>query len=426
MKKYKVNGISVTASSMADAIHQVKDGGSYSAVRVTIKSAADISLSKIVQIIKKAIEDYQDKVIKIANGKVYDYAKQAYMEMEFQVYMHDGFKDRDTWGSIPIDFRLDYSTIDKLMKESDYALEKTMSEIKKKLKSYENKTIYEDKTYRTDSLDSVNDSAASDILREIKSKYPQVKVRQIAKQRDGYHHTMLIFSNYPGEDATGFGNDPRTKERDNWTKFLKYLYKKYTGDNDDIGIYYDKLDILDFPNDSVDDSIKDEIPKKLKEHMCRELEYCSRRLKESHDKYDLMEVAKLLEQTLNVVKFDMTRDSIKDAVREIEIDAPDWSRVQSDARDYNVKVRKVGSRPQGMIEVQVSGSAKDIKDFVEDMDFEFLDDSIDDSIHDSITREQAIYHAESVVDRLKAHDDIPARIHNKVVYNALNNGFKDE
>lgn len=152
--KYKINGRKIEATSIADAIHQVKDGPSFGATRITVNSAADISLSKIVQVIKKSIEDFQDKVIKIANGKVYDYAKQAYMEMEFQVYMHDAFKRRDTWGSIPIDFRLDYSTVDKLLKESDYALEKTMSEIKKKLKSYENKTIYEDKTY---SMDSVND-----------------------------------------------------------------------------------------------------------------------------------------------------------------------------------------------------------------------------------------------------------------------------
>lgn len=111
---------------------------------------------------------------------------------------------------------------------------------------------------------SITDSAASDIVREIKSKYPQVKVRQIAKEynspyRGRYHQTTLEFSNYPGEGATGFGNDPRTKDRDNWVKLLKYLYTKYTGEKDELNIEvsvgYDRVRIYeDIKKDSANDS----------------------------------------------------------------------------------------------------------------------------------------------------------------------------
>lgn len=97
----------------------------------------------------------------------------------------------------------------------------------------------------------LEESAASDIVKEIKSRYPDVRIRQKARYGgDGskpYHLTTLYFSNYPGEGATGFGNDPRTAKRDNWRKFLNYLYKKHTNADPEFGASHDVLTIVEDP-----------------------------------------------------------------------------------------------------------------------------------------------------------------------------------
>lgn len=75
---------------------------------------------------------------------------------------------------------------------------------------------------------SVGDSPASDIVREIKSKYPQVKITfESKKSNTSERVTELYFKNYPGEGSTGLDNDPRTKQEENWRSFLKYLRNKY-------------------------------------------------------------------------------------------------------------------------------------------------------------------------------------------------------
>lgn len=257
MKNFKINGMSVRAESIADAIHQVKDAGSFSGTTLTINSAADISLSKIIQTIKKSVEGYHDKVIKIANGKVYDHRRSCYFEVEFQIYIYDEFKERETWASIPIDFKVNYDTLEALSKQSNYAIQKIMSEISQKLKSYENKVIYEDKTYRTDSFDSITDSPASEIVKEIKSKYPQVKIKQETRKtyHGNGHKTKLSFSNYPGEGYNYSSTDPRKKAWENWIKFLEYLYIKYTHDNKSYNVRWnvssEALHIFDPPLDEL-------------------------------------------------------------------------------------------------------------------------------------------------------------------------------
>lgn len=82
----------------------------------------------------------------------------------------------------------------------------------------------------------INDSKASEVVSEIKRTYPQVKMRIISKKVDNKSVTDIYFTNYPGEGASGFGNDPRTKLRDNWEKFLKHVYTKYV--SKDFVTYY--------------------------------------------------------------------------------------------------------------------------------------------------------------------------------------------
>ena len=87
--------------------------------------------------------------------------------------------------------------------------------------------LYDDQISLIESKKKVNESIASEIYKEIKDKYPEVHIRKISKPNDLVY---FKFSNYPGEDATGFGNDPRTSKRDNWTKFLDHLLDKYVPD----------------------------------------------------------------------------------------------------------------------------------------------------------------------------------------------------
>lgn len=77
----------------------------------------------------------------------------------------------------------------------------------------------------------INDSKASEVVSEIKRTYPQVKMRIVSKKVKDKLVTDIHFTNYPGEGASGFDNDPRTKLRDNWVKFLKYVYTKYVSKN---------------------------------------------------------------------------------------------------------------------------------------------------------------------------------------------------
>ena len=77
----------------------------------------------------------------------------------------------------------------------------------------------------------INDSKASEVVSEIKRTYPQVKMRITSKKVKDKLVTDIHFTNYPGEGASGFDNDPRTKLRDNWEKFLKYVYTKYVSKN---------------------------------------------------------------------------------------------------------------------------------------------------------------------------------------------------
>ena len=115
---------------------------------------------------------------------------------------------------------------------------------------------YWDKSKGKDSMKdriNCNDSAASNIVNEIKSKYPQVRIKMYSKKDGKFNFANLKFSNYPGEGASGFSNDPRTKDRGNWEKFLKYIYKKYFPQSD-VEPYYYELNIYERIKDSVNDN----------------------------------------------------------------------------------------------------------------------------------------------------------------------------
>lgn len=121
-------------------------------------------------------------------------------------------------------------------------------------------------------ITKLTDSIASDIVREIKAKYPNVQIQTKTRTGRGFHSTILYFQNQPGDNATGFNNDPRTIQKKNWEKFLNYLYRKYSNgkDPENFQIYddhaelYESRPIYDAINTEVEDVdldflIKDEI-----------------------------------------------------------------------------------------------------------------------------------------------------------------------
>ena len=133
---------------LCDAVSKVKDsklkdGGWYSTEYIKIKSVNDITLSNIVKAVKKVV---RSDVKKITNGTL-----ESGNVLALQVYAKDDMSDRFKWAEVSLSFELDditrYYNNDKF---DNIAFRKAMSEIKSKLKTYTNKTIYEDRSMTTD------------------------------------------------------------------------------------------------------------------------------------------------------------------------------------------------------------------------------------------------------------------------------------
>lgn len=168
MKQFKVRAknsvYSVFADSEVEAVNKVKEVESKindsfsSSLDISISSIDEISISEIVKLIKDRLDR---PVKKITNGKFFfkgTTTSFASTGLEFQVYAQDDWGDgsKFTWGSVTLYVKVPYSVLIKLHEEGGYILDKFYSDLKRKLKTYENKTIYEDRTLMVDS--KVNDA----------------------------------------------------------------------------------------------------------------------------------------------------------------------------------------------------------------------------------------------------------------------------
>ena len=132
-------------------ITKVKDAGWYSVRELNVNSASEITLSKIVDTVRK---NANGKVAKIMNGRITN-DRDNIISFQVLVQSNGDF----TWKEMPVMVSL-YLAFSRNMKRGDeVTYYKEKSAIRQKLKTFTNKTIYEDKTIRTDSVKDEYDNA---------------------------------------------------------------------------------------------------------------------------------------------------------------------------------------------------------------------------------------------------------------------------
>ena len=131
-------------------ITKINDAGWYSMETLEINSASELTLLKIVDTIRKNISE---KVVKITNGQ-FDKNKNI---ISFQILVKD--RNKLNWMEMPIYVRFSFDAMDKLQNRGEIIYQREKSAVSQKLKTFTNKVIYEDKTFRTDSVkDEYNDA----------------------------------------------------------------------------------------------------------------------------------------------------------------------------------------------------------------------------------------------------------------------------
>lgn len=125
-------------------ITKINDAGWYGTQELNVKSASELTLSKIVDTVRKNADG---KVAKIMNGRITDDRNNI---ISFQVLVQKYGKF--TWMEMPILVGLYFEVIMKMKRNDEVSYKKEMSAIRQKLKTFTNKVIYEDKTIRTDSV----------------------------------------------------------------------------------------------------------------------------------------------------------------------------------------------------------------------------------------------------------------------------------
>lgn len=152
----------------------IKDEGGYKPQLVTIKSPSDITLSLIVNTVKK----YAIQVKKITNGTVEG------TKLILQIFAKEPGTGKFVWMEFPIIFNLDYYALRNIEENDKYAVEKFQKEIKQKLNSFTGRTLYEDNSLSVDSIKDVEprvdedkDEFISRFMRETKEEYPDEKQR---------------------------------------------------------------------------------------------------------------------------------------------------------------------------------------------------------------------------------------------------------
>lgn len=126
-------------------ITKIDDGGWFGTKELNVKSASELTLSKIVDTIRKSTDG--KKVAKIMNGRITGYGEDI---ISFQVLVknYGAFE----WMEMPIRVNLYFEVSMKMKRNDEVSYRKELSAIHQKLKTFTNKTIYEDKTIRTDSI----------------------------------------------------------------------------------------------------------------------------------------------------------------------------------------------------------------------------------------------------------------------------------
>lgn len=136
-------------------ITKINDAGWFGQQNLDVNSASEVTLSNIVDTIKKAVRTGANgKVVKIMNGQI-DNDRKSVIRFQVLVQNRNGLN----WMEMPLEVTLPFKTVMNLRKNNDIDYRKELSAIHQKLKTFTNKTIYEDKTIRTDSVKDEYDNA---------------------------------------------------------------------------------------------------------------------------------------------------------------------------------------------------------------------------------------------------------------------------
>lgn len=136
-------------------ITKINDAGWFGQQNLDVNSASEVTLSNIVDTIKKAVRSGANgKVVKIMNGRV-DNDRKSVIKFQILVQNRNGLN----WMEMPLEVTLPFETVMKMKRNDEVSYRKELSAIHQKLKTFTNKTIYEDKTIRTDSIKDEYDNA---------------------------------------------------------------------------------------------------------------------------------------------------------------------------------------------------------------------------------------------------------------------------
>ena len=136
-------------------ITKIKDAGWFGQQNLDVNSASEVTLSNIVDTIKRAVRSSTNgKVVKITNGQI-DSSRKSVIKFQILVQSRGGLN----WMEMPLEVTLSFKAVMNLRENSDISYRKELSAIHQKLKTFTNKTIYEDKTIRTDSVKDEYDDA---------------------------------------------------------------------------------------------------------------------------------------------------------------------------------------------------------------------------------------------------------------------------
>lgn len=124
----------------------INDAGWYGTSRAYIDSPSEITLARIVKDAKEAVGKY-DKLKSLSRGKF----DKTGCTIEFLAEVWDGKKLRNM--TLPLGYTLSYKAMTSAIDQNEkYGADKLYAELVAKLKSFEGKTIYEDKTLIVDEM----------------------------------------------------------------------------------------------------------------------------------------------------------------------------------------------------------------------------------------------------------------------------------
>lgn len=129
----------------------VKDAASYGTTFLEIDSIDEISLSSIVKTIKDTTDRFNDTLLEVTRGKVEKTdSRSGSAFIKFVIQVSDYRGTRQDWGDITVGVRYSSKKFREMMNvylnEDKFIVAKFAQDISKKLKQYEGKTIYKNKT----------------------------------------------------------------------------------------------------------------------------------------------------------------------------------------------------------------------------------------------------------------------------------------